>query len=73
MTIIVENKHTLIFDDFKFKCCVGKMDFQMINMREIKEHQLVNMLQDSQYRKDRKKPKTKLKVFEIKNMVGVMK
>ena len=27
MTIIVKNKHTLIFDDFKFKCCVGKNGF----------------------------------------------
>ena len=25
MTIILKNKDTLIFDDFKFRCCVGKM------------------------------------------------
>ena len=24
MTIIIKNKETLIFDDFSFKCCVGK-------------------------------------------------
>ena len=24
MTIIIKNKETLIYDDFKFKCCVGK-------------------------------------------------
>ena len=24
MTIIIKNKETLIFDDFIFKCCVGK-------------------------------------------------
>ena len=44
MTIIVENKHTLIFDDFKFKCCVGKNGFSNDKHEEIKEHQLVNML-----------------------------
>ena len=24
MTIIIKNKETLIYDDFIFKCCVGK-------------------------------------------------
>ena len=24
MTIIIKNKESLIFDDFSFKCCVGK-------------------------------------------------
>ena len=27
MTIIVKNKQTLIFDEFIFKCCVGKNGF----------------------------------------------
>ena len=27
MTIIVKNKDTLIYDDFIFKCCVGKNGF----------------------------------------------
>tara|TARA_B100001063_G_scaffold170707_1_gene159885 strand:+ start:1669 stop:2160 length:492 start_codon:yes stop_codon:yes gene_type:complete len=27
MNIIVKNKDTLIFDEFKFKCCVGKHGF----------------------------------------------
>ena len=27
MTIIVKNKETIIFDDFQFKCCVGKKEF----------------------------------------------
>ena len=27
MTIIVKNKETLIFDEFIFKCCVGKNGF----------------------------------------------
>ena len=24
MTIMIKNKETLIFDDFSFKCCIGK-------------------------------------------------
>ena len=24
MTIILKNKDTLIFDDFRFRCCIGK-------------------------------------------------
>ena len=24
MTILVKNKHTLLFDEFKFKCSIGK-------------------------------------------------
>ena len=24
MTIIIKNKETLVFKDFKFKCCIGK-------------------------------------------------
>ena len=24
MTILVKNKHTLLIDEFKFKCCIGK-------------------------------------------------
>ena len=24
MTIIVKNKETLVFEDFSFKCCIGK-------------------------------------------------
>ena len=27
MTIIIKNKHTLLFDEFEFKCCVGKNGF----------------------------------------------
>ena len=27
MTIVVKNKETLIFGDFKFRCCVGKKGF----------------------------------------------
>ena len=29
MIIHVQNKNTLIIDDFKFKCCVGKKGFNL--------------------------------------------
>ena len=33
MNILIKNKNTLIFDDFEFKCCVGKYGFSK-NKRE---------------------------------------
>ena len=36
MTIIIKNKDTLIFKEFKFKCCVGKKGFSKFKMKEIK-------------------------------------
>ena len=72
MTIIVENKDTLIFDDFKFKCCVGKKGFSKNkyegdNRTPIGQYALGSLY----YRKDRKKiPHTKLKVLEIKKNMG---
>ena len=68
MTIIVKNKHTLIFGDFKFKCCVGKNGFSNKKIEGDKKTPTGRYSIGSLYfRKDRKKPpKTKLKVFEIK-------
>ena len=68
MTIIVKNKHTLIFGDFKFKCCVGKNGFSKNKYEGDKKTPTGRYSIGSLYfRKDRKKPpKTKLKVFEIK-------
>ena len=44
MTIVVKNKDTLIYDDFIFKCCVGKNGFSKKKLREIKRLQLENLL-----------------------------
>ena len=41
MNIVIKNKNTLILDDFKFKCCVGKYGFTKNKVRRIKKHQLV--------------------------------
>ena len=55
MTIIVKNKDTLFFDDFEFKCCVGKKGFakkgdMVINLASmpVKESGMVNTLKISE-------------------------
>ena len=72
MTIIIKNKHTLIFDDFKFKCCVGKNGFSKNKYEGDKRTPTGKYALGSlYYRKDKKKiPQTKLKVFEIKKNMG---
>ena len=68
MIIILKNKGTLIYDDFKFKCCIGKNGFTRNKIEgdgktPIGKFSLGNLY----YRKDRKhKPKTNLKIIEIK-------
>ena len=39
MTIIIKNKETLLIDDFKFKCSVGKLGFTKNKREEIIKHQ----------------------------------
>ena len=72
MTIIIKNKHTLIFGDFKFKCCVGKNGFSKNKYEGDKKTPTGRYaLGPLYFRKDRKKPpKTKLKVFEIRKNMG---
>lgn len=72
MTIVVKNKHTLIFGDFKFKCCVGKNGFSKNKYEGDKKTPTGRYALGSLYfRKDRKKPpETKLKVFEIRKHMG---
>ena len=72
MTIIVRNKHTLIFGDFKFKCCVGKNGFSKNKYEGDKKTPTGRYaLGPLYFRNDRKKPpETKLKVFEIRKHMG---
>ena len=72
MTIIVKNKHTLIFDDFKFKCCIGKNGFSKKKCEGDKETPTgIYELGSLYYRQDRKKaPQTKLNIFKIKKNMG---
>ena len=41
MIIYVKNKHSLVVDDFKFKCCIGKNGKSKKKKKEIKKLQLV--------------------------------
>ena len=72
MIITIKNKDTLTFDDFKFKCCVGKKGFTKNKVEGDKKTPIGKYsLGNLYYRKDRKiKPFTKLKVLEIKKNMG---
>ena len=71
MIILLKNKHTVQFDDFKFKCCVGREGLTK-NKKEgdFKTPKGIFKIENLYFRKDRiEKPLTKLKCIEIeKNM-----
>tara|TARA_B100000900_G_scaffold403670_1_gene411047 strand:+ start:1315 stop:1812 length:498 start_codon:yes stop_codon:yes gene_type:complete len=72
MTIIIKNKETLLIDDFKFKCCVGKKGFSK-NKKEgdFKTPIGIFELGDIYYRSDRvKKLTSKLKTTIIRKNMG---
>ena len=72
MTIFVKNKHTLIIDEFVFKCCIGK-NGSVIKKKEgdKKTPKGTFKIENVYYRKDRiKKPQTELKCVEITNKMG---
>ncbi len=68
MTIIIKNKHTLFFDEFKFKCCVGKKGFTKNKLEGDKKTPIgIFSLGNLYYRHDRvKKPETNLNIIRIK-------
>ena len=56
MTIIIKNKHTLLFDDFVFKCCVGKKGFTRNKVEGDKKTPIGTFdLEHLYLRKDKKK------------------
>ena len=72
MIIFVKNKHTLIIDEFIFKCCIGK-NGSVIKKKEgdKKTPKGTYRIENVYYRKDRiKKPQTELKCVEITNKMG---
>jgi len=72
MTIIIKNKETLLFDDFNFKCSVGKKGFSK-NKKEgdYKTPKGIFKLGNIYYRADRiQKPQSKLKLIKIKKEMG---
>tara|TARA_B100000886_G_scaffold236822_1_gene165872 strand:+ start:2672 stop:3166 length:495 start_codon:yes stop_codon:yes gene_type:complete len=72
MTIVLKNKQTLLFDDFIFKCSVGKKGFSTDKIEgDRKTPSGTYALGNLYFRKDRvKKPKTSLKCIEIKKTMG---
>ena len=72
MTIILKNKATLIFDDFIFKCSIGKKGLIKNKIEgDKKTPKGIFSLGNLYYRKDRHiKPSTKLKCIPIKKDMG---
>ena len=72
MTIILKNKATLLFDDFIFKCSIGKKGLIKNKVEGDKKTPIGKFsLGDLYYRKDRHiKPTTKLKCIPIKKDMG---
>ena len=72
MTIFVKNKHTLLIDEFKFRCCIGKKGSTK-NKKEgdKKTPKGTFEIENLYFRKDRKiKPLTLLNCLEIKKDMG---
>tara|TARA_Y100001936_G_C15601076_1_gene421765 strand:- start:52 stop:549 length:498 start_codon:yes stop_codon:yes gene_type:complete len=72
MTIIIKNKETLLIDDFKFKCSVGKNGFSR-DKKEGDDKTPIGIfkLGNIYYREDRiEKPISKLKSIIIKRNMG---
>lgn len=72
MTILIKNKYTLLIDDFKFKCSVGKNGVSKSKIEgDYKTPRGVFEIENLYYRDDRiKKPLTKLKCIKIKKNMG---
>ena len=72
MTIILKNKDTLKYDDFIFKCSIGKNGISSNKIEgDKKTPKGTFKLEKIYYRNDRiKKPKTKLKCSKITKKLG---
>ena len=72
MTIIIKNKETLIFEDFNFKCCIGKNGSSNNKIEgDKKTPKGLFSLGNLYYRKDRNiRPTTKLNVISINKKMG---
>ena len=72
MTIILKNKVTLKFDDFHFKCSIGKKGLTKKKIEGDKKTPIGTFsLGNLYYRADRNlKPSTKLKCIKLKKLMG---
>ena len=72
MTIVLKNKATLIFDDFIFRCSIGKRGLTKNKIEGDKKTPIGNFsLGNLYYRNDRKiKPISKLKKWTVISNAG---
>ena len=72
MTIFVKNKHTLIIDEFVFKCCIGKNGSTLKKKEgDKKTPKGTYKIENLYYRKDRmQRPETSLKCIQITKKMG---
>ena len=72
MLIIVKNEDTLLYDEFKFKCCVGKNGISSNKKEGDKKTPKGTYSLDSVYYRSDRIPKfeTKLKKIKIKKDMG---
>jgi L,D-peptidoglycan transpeptidase YkuD (ErfK/YbiS/YcfS/YnhG family) len=72
MQIIIKNKDTLLYDEFKFKCSLGKNGVTSKKIEgDKKTPKGVYSLGPLYFRKDRlSKPQTKIKTIQIKKNLG---
>ncbi len=72
MNIILKNNNTLIFDEFQFRCCVGKRGISKKKVEgDKKTPKGIFSLGPIFYRSDRNnKPSTKIKLIKIKKNMG---
>ena len=72
MTIFIKNKQTLIINEFRFKCSIGKNGICKKKIEgDKKTPKGLFALGNLYYRPDRlSKPKTSLKTFKIKKNMG---
>ena len=72
MTIILKNKETLIFDDFSFRCCIGRKGITNNKIEGDKKTPSGSFsLGKVYYRKERNsKPVTKVNTVSIKKNMG---
>ena len=72
MLIYLKNKHSLQYDDFKFKCCIGKRGLTKFKKEgDLKTPEGVFAIENLYFRSDRiKRPVTKLKCVKIEKKMG---
>ncbi len=72
MIILIKNKHTLLIDEFKFKCSVGKNGLSLNKIEGDKKTPKGKFkIGNLYYREDRlEKPETSLKCIKIKKNMG---